>query len=84
MRRTPPVLIEMPIETRGKVNRYRTDVLTVGESFFVPLNGREVGSVTSSIYTTIRRCQAERPKTQFLVRRARKDGVEGVRCWRIK
>lgn len=82
----PPVKREVPAPKWGKITRYPTEDMRVGDSFFISLGTRRPESVTSAIYTSIRRLKAKRPQAdmKFLVGRRREKGIEGVRCWRIR
>lgn len=88
MLKPPPILNDLPVtlSEKGRVIYYPTEVLAPRESFFVPRNKRRPESITSAIYLTIRRAKALFPRAnmQFIVRRVRENGVEGVRCWRIR
>lgn len=69
----------MPAPTSGRgVRVYPLDEMRVGDSFFVPLEGRKPAAVQGSI---IRSAKSFAPKV-FTTRRLTEDGVEGVGCWR--
>lgn len=71
---------------RGKVRRYPVESMRVHDTFFIPLEGRTPESITSSIYTAVRRLKARYPQVDFdfIVRRVRENGVNGIRCWRLR
>lgn len=82
----PPIKREVPAPMRGLVRRYPTEDMRVGDSFFIPLGDRRPESITSSIYASVRRLKAKRPQAEleFAVGRRRENGVEGIRCWRLR
>lgn len=54
--------------------RYPWQTLELGESFFVPL--AKTSTLSSQAY--------RHPQLGFTFRKAVKDGIKGVRCWRIR
>lgn len=69
----------MPASIGGRgVRVYPLNEMQVGDSFFVPLEGRKPVVVQAS---TIRSAKGHAPKV-FTTRRMTEDGVEGVGCWR--
>lgn len=83
---TPPITRDLPAPLRGKRYIYPTEFMALGESFFIPLARRRPENVVACIYNSIKRFRARFHKVDrdFITRRVRENGVEGVRCWRIR
>ena len=72
----------IPKPVDGKI-KYPLRELEVGDSFFVPLDGRSPGDLQNSILGSARseRFEGKRFSTHVV----KEDGKRiGIRCWRIK
>ena len=67
---------------KGKAPIYPFRFMQVGDSFFVPLEGRKIRKLTSSIMGSAR--SKRMAGVKFSVRSVIENDVKGIRCWRIK
>ena len=75
---------DVPIPERhtGRGNRqFPFPEMQVGDSFFVPLDGRIPSNVQQSIAGAGRQ---NRTMSRFTSRQVTENGVQGVRCWRFE
>lgn len=76
--------IEMPAHTSRR-RRYPFTDMEVGDSFFVPLDGRKAENLASSISGSARSGRAARANgRRYVTRTVVENGVKGVRCWRVE
>lgn len=76
--------VPIPEKIQGPRLRYPFNYMEVGDSFFVPLNGRKAANVMSSISGSARSGRAASAGgRRFTSRRVTENGVPGIRCWRF-
>lgn len=62
----------------GLTKKYYFETMSIGESIFIPLDGRKYEAISSSAGSAARRAGVK-----VTTRRIEKDGVKGVRVWRV-
>jgi hypothetical protein len=73
--------IPLPPTTMGRARIYPFKEMEIGDSFFVPLNGRDRHRVQTSI---IGSCRLARLTPKRFCTRYIKEPEEGYRCWRFE
>ncbi len=69
------------IKSRWRESKYPFPEMEIGDSFFVPLNGKEARKVQPSIVSCGNRYRDKRFTTRIII----EEGVKiGIRCWRVE
>lgn len=72
----------IPVAPVQKTSKYPVADLEVGQSFFVPLDGKTSTGIQGALNSA---AKPERAKGKsFVTRTITEDGVEGVRIWRVE